>query len=147
MLKTVTVNQWHLWFQSPWQLIWLNHFWNLTSDTEVRWSELSVGSATYIFYLNRCCSWVHETLTLNLLKNHFVKGCYNMCDWNINSSTHRSQNGQNLFLLWEHTENQTSRLWGKKEWSKVVKGLAKQIFLSSTMGNVGRTVLRICIPG
>lgn len=66
------------------------------------------------FFLNRCCSWVHETLTLNLLKNHSVKGCYNMCDWNINSSTHRSENGQHLFLLWEHTVNQTSRLQGKK---------------------------------
>ena len=61
------------------------------------------------FFLNRCCSWVHEALTLNLLKNHFVKGCYNMCDWNINSSTHRSENGQNF-----SPENQTSKLWGKK---------------------------------
>lgn len=66
------------------------------------------------FFLNRCCSWVHETLTLNLLKNHSVKGCYNMYDWNINSSTHRSENGQHLFLLWEHTVSQTSRLQGKK---------------------------------
>ena len=114
------------------------------------WSKVirAISRVCYLnFFLNCCCSWVHETLTLNLLKNHFVKGCYNMCNWNINSSTHRSENGQNLFLLWEHTENQTSRFWGKKEWSKVVKGRAKQILLSSTMENVSRTVLRICIPG
>lgn len=147
MLKTVTVNQWHLWFQSPWQLIWLNRFWNLTSDTEVRWSGLSVGSASYIFFLNRCCSWVHETLTLNLLKNHSAKGA-TICATEILTIQPIGVKMAKTYFSFENTQRiKHQGCEEKREWSKVVKGLAKQIFLSSTMGNVWRTVLRICIPG
>ena len=114
------------------------------------WSKVirAISRVCYLyFFLNRCCSWVHETLTLNLLKNHSAKGA-TICATEILTIQPIGVKMAKTYFSFENTQRiKHQGCEEKREWSKVVKGLAKQIFHSSTTGNVWRTVLRICIPG
>ena len=89
----------------------------------------------------------HAVQSTKVYQNHSAKGA-TICATEILTIQPKGVKMAKTYFSFENTQRiKHQGCEEKREWSKVVKGLAKQIFLSSTMGNVGRTVLRICIPG